>query len=83
MLLVDFREEPEAIRNTIRERGYVAPVLMDRSGDVAGRSYGVWAPPTLFFIDRHGRLVGRVVGPRGWDSPAGKEFLRALLEKKD
>jgi hypothetical protein len=50
---------------------------------VTGKVYGVWGPPTLFFVDRKGQLVGRAIGARGWDSPAAKTFLRALLEQKD
>jgi hypothetical protein len=80
VLLVDFREGVDLVRKTSRERGYVAPVLLDASGDVTGRSYGVWGPPTFFFLNRQGRLIGRGIGERGWDSPAAKTFLRALLE---
>lgn len=80
VLLVDFREGADLVRKTVHERGYVAPVLLDVSGDVAGRTFGVWGPPTFFFVDRKGQLVGRAVGGRGWDSPAAKTFLRALLE---
>ena len=80
MLLVDFREDPDLVRRTVRERGYVAPVLLDRSGEVTGKAYGVWAPPTIYFVDRGGRLIGRAVGPRGWDTPASRKFIQALLE---
>jgi hypothetical protein len=80
VLLVDFREDTETVKKAVRERGYVAPVLLDLPGDVTGKSYGVWGPPTVFFVDRQGRLVGRAVGPRGWDSPQAKAFIRALLE---
>ena len=80
VLLVDFREEAETVRKVVRDRGYSAPVLLDHSGDVTGKSYGVWGPPTAFFVDRKGQLLGRAVGPRGWDTPAAKAFLRALLE---
>jgi hypothetical protein len=82
VLLIDFREEAEVVQKAVRERGYTAPVLLDKSGDVTGRAYGVFGPPTVFFVDRKGNLVGRAVGPRGWDSPAAKAFLRALLEAK-
>jgi hypothetical protein len=57
--------------------------LLDASGDVTGKSYGVWGPPTFFFLNRKGQLVGRGVGERGWDRPAAKVFLRALLESKE
>jgi peroxiredoxin len=80
VLLVDFREGADLVRKTVQERGYVAPVLLDASGDVTGRSYGVWGPPTFFFLNRHGQLIGRGVGERGWDRPAAKTFLRTLLE---
>ncbi len=80
VLLISFRETPEVVRRVVQERGYVAPVLLDQSGEVAGKGYGVWAPPTAYLVDRRGRLVGRLVGPRGWDSPAARNFVLALLE---
>ena len=80
VLLVSFRENPELVKRTVKERGYVAPVLLDESGDVTGRAYGVWGPPTVYFVDRQGRLVGRAVGPRNWQTPAARGFVQALLE---
>lgn len=77
--LVDFRESADLVRKTAAERGYTAPVLLDESGDVTGRVYGVWGPPTVYFIDRQGRLIGRAVGPRGWESAAARTFIEALL----
>jgi hypothetical protein len=79
VVLVDFREDPNLVRRTVKERGYTAPVLLDESGDVTGKVYGVWGPPTLYLIDRQGRLVGRATGPRPWDSPAGRRLIEALL----
>ena len=80
VLLIDFRESPNLVRRTVQERGYVAPVLLDEGGDLTGRVYGVWGPPTGYFVDRRGRLVGRFPGRRGWDAPAGRKFIQALLE---
>jgi hypothetical protein len=80
VLLVNFREDPDLVRRTVRERGYVAPVLLDKSGDVTGKLYGVFGPPTAYFIDRRGQLIGRLVGPRGWGSPEARKFIQALLE---
>ena len=67
------------MRKVVKERGYVAPVLLDESGDVTGRVYGVWGPPTIYIVDRAGRLVGRAVGPRDWTTPTAKTFIRELL----
>lgn len=81
-LLISFREPAELVRRTVQERGYVAPVLLDQKGDVTGREYGVWGPPTVYFVDRGGRLVGRAMGPRDWDTPNARKFILALLEAK-
>ena len=53
--------------------------VIDESGDVTGKVYGVWGPPTVYIVDRQGRLVGRATGPRPWDGPAGRRFIEALL----
>ena len=82
VLLVDIREDRQKVARTVAERGYVAPVLLDRSGDTTGRVYGVWGPPTFYLIDRQGRLVGRAVGPRDWSAPAARLLLLGLLEGK-
>jgi AhpC/TSA family protein len=79
VLLINFREAPDTVRRTVRERGYVAPVLLDESGEVTGRMYGVWGPPTIYLVDRAGRLIGRAVGPRDWSTPAAKTFVHELL----
>ena len=80
VLLVNFREDPAHVRKVAEERNYVAPVLLDRSGDVTGRLYGVWGPPTVYLIDRSGRLVAHAVGARDWSQPAARQLLLALLD---
>ena len=82
VLLVSFREDPGLVKRTVDERGYVAPVLLDRSGEVTGKLYGVWGTPTSYLIDRQGRLLGRIVGARPWDSPAARSLLLDLLESR-
>jgi hypothetical protein len=79
VLLIDFRESPNQVRRVVKERGYTARVLLDESGDVTGRLYGVWGPPTIYLVDRAGRLVGRAIGRRDWSTPAAKTFIRELL----
>jgi hypothetical protein len=80
--LVAFRESPDLVKRTVRERGYTAQVLIDRSGEVAGRRYGVFAPPTMYLIDRQGRLVARGVGPHDWAGPAAHALISDLLGEK-
>ena len=80
--MIAFRETPAEVGRVARERGYVAPVLLDESGDVTGRLYGVWGPPTAYLVDREGRLLGRAVGPRPWASPAARSFITDLLASR-
>jgi cytochrome c biogenesis protein CcmG, thiol:disulfide interchange protein DsbE len=82
VLLVNFREDPAHVEKVVKERGYVAPVLVDRTGDVTGRLYGVWGPPTVYLVDRQGQLVARGVGARDWSQPAARQLLLALLDAR-
>lgn len=82
VLLVNFREDPAQVAKVAQERGYVAPVLLDQSGDVTGRLYGVWGPPTVYLINRSGHLVARGVGARDWSQPAARQLLLALLDAR-
>jgi len=77
--LIAFRESPDLVRRTVKERGYVVPSLVDASGDVTGRLYGVFGPPTVYFVDRQGRLLARGVGPHDWASPATRTLIERLL----
>jgi peroxiredoxin len=54
------------------------PVLVDPEHQV-GERYGVWGYPESFLIDREGRVVERVIGPRDWASPAQVEAIERLL----
>ena len=53
-------------------------VLVDAEGEV-GRKYGVWGYPESFLVDREGRIVERVIGPRDWAAPAEVARIEALL----
>ena len=75
-----FRESAETVKKAAQERGYIAPVLLDASGDVTGKLYGVWGPPTAYFIDRKGQLIGRAIGARDWSTPAARTLIQSLVD---
>lgn len=54
------------------------PVLVDPEHQVGDR-YGVWGYPESFLIDREGRIVERVIGPRDWASAAQIAAIERLL----
>ena len=53
-------------------------MVLDTDGDVIGR-YRVRATPTIVLVGRDGRMVGRAVGNRPWEKPAGRALLDALI----
>ena len=55
---------------------------MDASGDVTGRLYGVWGPPTVYIVDRKGLLRARGAGGQDWSSPAARGLVEALLAER-
>jgi hypothetical protein len=80
--LISFRETADVVKRAVAERGYTAPVLLDASGDVTGRAYGVFGPPTAYLVDREGRLVGRMVGGRDWRGAAARDVIRDLVHRR-
>ena len=78
VLAVNIQESQSAVAGWAREKKVTVPILLDGAGEVT-RQYGVIATPTVFLIDREGRQLGRVVGPRDWSSPAGKALIVGLL----
>ena len=67
------------MKRAVTERGYTAPVLLDATGDVTGRVYGVFGPPTAYLVDRERRLVGRIVGARDWSGAGAREVIRGFV----
>jgi len=80
VLLINFREDPALVKKTATERGYTSPVLVDHSGEVTGKSYGVWGPPTVYVVDRRGQLLGRIVGARDWSGPGARRLVQSLVD---
>ena len=61
-------------------RSLASPLAASNSaGDTTGRLYGVFGPPTAYLIDRDGKLLGRIVGPRSWNGEAGRKLIEELL----
>ena len=62
----------------VKEFGFTFPILLDSSG-ASSRAYRVFGLPTSFLIDWNGRLVGREVGARDWNTGEPRKKLEALL----
>jgi peroxiredoxin len=75
---VSIKEPRDTVAAWTKKVNLGFPVLLDEEG-TAARAWRISSTPTVFLIDRRGRLVGRAVGTKGWSSPAGRSLLKALL----
>ncbi len=81
ILKVSIKEEREALEKYQEEFHIPFPILIDDRAKVANR-YGVWAHPVTFFINREGKIIGRVYGGRDWVSSWMRDFIQDLLKEK-
>jgi len=80
VLAISVLDRPHAVVEFMRELGLTFPALLDADGALAKR-YGARGLPSTHLVDRHGRLVGRAIGPRDWTSAPAKALVRALLAR--
>lgn len=81
VLAVDIREPKGVVEKAARERVYTFPVLLDSTAE-ATLKYEVRATPTVYLVDRRGKLVASAVGARPWDSQQGRRVLQELMAVK-
>ncbi len=62
----------------IEKRGFSFPVLVDPR-NVVGTRVRVGGIPTSYLLDKHGRVVGRDVGARNWNSAKMRRRIDQLL----
>jgi peroxiredoxin len=78
VLAVSIKEPADTVAAWTRKVSLAFPVYLDEDGAVA-RAWRVTSTPTVYLIDRRGRLVGKAIGTKPWTSPAGRAMLTALL----
>ena len=73
-------KEPEIIKYK-NEFNISSPILLDEDGSGAN-AFGIWNRPNTFFINREGKIVGRVVKEMDWGSKNMRNLIQYLLEEK-
>lgn len=63
----------------VKKYGLSFPVLLDMKSHIQ-KLYGTAGVPESFIIDKNGRLVEKVVGPRDWSHPKILTMFQRLLE---
>jgi peroxiredoxin len=64
-----------------KEYNISSPILIDDNAS-SSKAYGVWSSPETFFINREGKIVGRVLKELDWGSKNVRNLLEYLLKEK-
>jgi peroxiredoxin len=78
VLAVAQRESAEDVRSFYHEHHLSFPALLDHDAEASGL-YEIWSLPTTFVINKHGYVVGKVIGYRDWNSDQSKDLFLHLL----
>jgi peroxiredoxin len=81
LLKVATKEKEQEIIKYKNEYRISSPILIDDDGKSAS-AYGIWNRPNTFFINREGKIVGRVVKEMEWTSKNMMKLLQSLVEEK-
>jgi len=68
-----------AVPPFVKKHGLTFPIGLDPKMSVAA-SYGVWALPSTFIIDRQGNRAHFANGPREWDGQAARDLFDSMLK---
>ncbi len=71
----------DRVASFIEKRGFSFPVLLDPR-NVVGTRVRVGGIPTSYLLDKQGRVVGRDVGARNWNSAKMRRRIDQLLAEE-
>ena len=81
LLKVATKEKEKEIIDYKNKFNISSPILMDEDG-AGANAYGIWNRPNTFFINREGKIVGRVVKEMDWTVNNMKNLIQYLLKEK-
>lgn len=80
MVAINLQESASQVKKFFKEYKLTFMALLDETGDV-GAGFGIRAIPTTFILDKTGRIIGKVFGPRQWDSQESVALFEHLTDK--
>ena len=79
MVAINLQETPARVKSFFNKLELSFTSLLDSSGEV-GAGFAVNALPTTFVLDKNGRIIGKALGPREWDSRASVALFEFLIK---
>jgi len=79
MVTINLQESASQVKAFFEEFKLTFTALLDPAGEV-GASFGIRAIPTTYILDKTGRIMGQVSGPREWDSKAAITLFENIID---
>ncbi|TIO53554.1 MAG: TlpA family protein disulfide reductase [Mesorhizobium sp.] len=76
------RKGPDAVKKFYAETGVTHLALNIDTSAKAMFTLGAVGLPMTLLIDRHGKEIGRLIGPAEWDAPDMVDFIRGRIAAK-
>ena len=81
LLKVATKEKEKDLIKYKKEFNISSPILIDDNA-AGANAYGIWNRPNTFFINREGKIVGRVLKEIDWTSSNMRNLIQYLVEEK-
>jgi hypothetical protein len=72
-------DDPNLAREFLLRTGVSFPNFHDFDQKLEREVFGAAAMPLTLIVNAEGRVVGRVLGARDWDSPQSRDLINRLL----
>ena len=79
ILAINLQESASKIKQFYKEYKLTLTTLLDTTGDV-GTGFGIRSIPTTYILDKNGRIIGKALGPREWESKESIALFEYLTE---
>ena len=70
----------KAVRPFMKKHKLSFPALIDSAGTL-NNLYRTTGVPESFIIDKQGRILEEIIGPRDWAAPGALKYFRSLLQE--
>ena len=82
MVTVNIQESDSQVKKFFNKFNLTFTALLDTTGEVA-IGFSIRAIPTTFILDKSGRTIGTIMGPREWDSNKAVALFEHLIDKHE
>lgn len=79
MVAINLQESAARVKQFYEEYKLTFTALLDITGDV-GAALGIRSIPTTFILDKNGRIIGKALGPREWESKKSIALFEYLTD---